>query len=130
MMSRIFDREGCWVIFLGPLERSVEDYWPEAEAVEKRISPLRCSGKTVSSFGRNDDFFVFEKEQATAKTKCGGFFAALRMTARTYNCKDNSNSRGHGVVVEWGLHPTHRQSARWMGHPCVCGTSGRRATAI
>ena len=41
------------------------------------------------------------------------------MTARTYNGKDKNN--GNGVVVG-GLSTSHpSQSARWMGHPLVCG---------
>src|SRR6267154_1536052 len=37
------------------------------------------------------------------KDKCG-FFAALRMTARTYNCKGDGNDQGNGVVTERGCY--------------------------
>jgi hypothetical protein len=37
----------------------------DAVGVEKRISPLRCS-QSVSSFGRNDVFFCWPKEQLAA----------------------------------------------------------------
>jgi hypothetical protein len=56
--------------------------WAEV-LVEKRISPLRCSRKCVSSFGRNDGSLDGEKkENSNRKTKyeIRGFFAAFRTT--------------------------------------------------
>jgi hypothetical protein len=68
------------------------------------------------------------------KDKMRGFFAALRMTARTYNCKDNnngngkdnSNGRDKGVLAGWGFtsHPSQVRDG-WGTRSFVAGEGGQ-----